>query len=241
MIERNRPDDTFGWGVVFSNETLDKLWRNDPDSAAAIEASFQHWDDIDVHFKGHVVRSGGHGFAGIARKRLLNLLQERARALGVQLRFECEVEDLAADRDADLIVAADGSNSRIRSRYAAAFKPSIELRNNKYIWLGTRKSFEAFTFIFEETEHGWIWAHAYRFDGDTSTFIVECGEATWRALGFDQMSQADGIAACEMLFERHLDGQRLISNAAHLRGSAWLNFATRRLRALVSRQHRAGR
>jgi anthraniloyl-CoA monooxygenase len=224
VVERNRPDDTFGWGVVFSNETLDKLWRNDPDSAAAIEASFQHWDDIDVHFKGHVVRSGGHGFAGIARKRLLNVLQERARALGVQLRFECEVEDLAAYRDADLIVAADGLNSRIRSQYAAVFKPSIELRSNKYIWLGTRKAFEAFTFIFEETEHGWIWAHAYPFEANTSTFIVECAEATWRALGFDEMSQADGIAACEMLFERHLEGQRLMSNAAHLRGSAWLNF-----------------
>jgi anthraniloyl-CoA monooxygenase len=224
VVERNRPDDTFGWGVVFSNETLDKLWHNDPDSAAAIEAGFQHWDDIDVHFKGHVVRSGGHGFAGIARKRLLNLLQERARALGVKLRFEVEVEDLAAYRDADLIVAADGLNSRIRNRYAAGFKPSIELRSNKYTWLGTRKTFEAFTFIFEETEHGWIWAHAYRFDADTATFIVECAEATWRALGFDQMSQADGIAACEMLFARHLDGQPLMSNAAHLRGSAWLNF-----------------
>jgi anthraniloyl-CoA monooxygenase len=224
VIERNRPDDTFGWGVVFSNETLDQLWRNDPNSAAAIEASFQHWDDIDVHFKGHVVRSGGHGFAGLARKRLLNLLQERARALGVQLRFECEVEDLVAYRDADLIVAADGLNSRIRSRYAAAFKPGIEQRSNKYIWLGTRKAFEAFTFIFEETEHGWIWAHAYRFEPDTSTFIVECAEVTWQALGFDQMSETDGIAACEMLFARHLDGQRLMSNAAHLRGSAWLNF-----------------
>jgi anthraniloyl-CoA monooxygenase len=224
VVERNRPDDTSGWGVVFSNETLDQLWHNDPDSAAAIEASFQHWDDIDVHFKGHVVRSGGHGFAGIARKRLLNLLQERARALGVQLQFECEVEDLAAYRGADLIVAADGLNSRIRSRYAAGFKPNIELRSNKYTWLGTRKTFEAFTFIFEETEHGWIWAHAYRFEAATSTFIVECAEATWRALGFDEMSQADGIAACEMLFARHLDGQSLMSNAAHLRGSAWLNF-----------------
>jgi anthraniloyl-CoA monooxygenase len=224
VIERNRAADTFGWGVVFSNETLDKLWRNDPDSAAAIEASFQHWDDIDVRFKGHVVRSGGHGFAGIARKRLLNLLQERARALGVQLRFECEVEDLAPYRDADLIVAADGLNSRIRSRYAAGFNPTVERRSNKYVWLGTRKAFGAFTFIFEETEHGWIWAHAYRFEADASTFIVECGEATWRALGFDQMSQGDSIAACEMLFAEHLDGQRLVSNAAHLRGSAWLNF-----------------
>jgi anthraniloyl-CoA monooxygenase len=224
LLERNRPDDTFGWGVVFSNETLDNLWRNDADSAAAIEDSFQHWDDIDVHFKGHVVRSGGHGFAGIARKRLLGILQERARALGIGLRFESEIEDLAAYRNADLIVAADGANSRLRSLYATAFKPSIELRRNKYIWLGTTKPFEAFTFVFEETEHGWIWAHAYRFDGATSTFIVECDEATWRGLGLDRMSQADGITACEMLFERYLDGHRLMSNASHLRGSAWLNF-----------------
>lgn len=224
VVERNHPDDTFGWGVVFSNETLDNLWKNDPDSAAAIEDSFQHWDDIDVHFKGRVVRSGGHGFAGIARKRLLNILQERARALGMTLRFETEVEDLDAYADADLIVAADGINSRIRSRYAAAFGPSIELRTNKYVWLGTEQVFDAFTFIFEETEHGWIWAHAYRFDAATSTFIVECAEPTWRELGFDRMSQADGIAACEMLFERYLGGHRLMSNAAHLRGSAWLNF-----------------
>jgi anthraniloyl-CoA monooxygenase len=224
VVERNRPDDTFGWGVVFSNETLDNLGKNDADSAAAIENSFQHWDEIDVHFKGHVIRSGGHGFAGIARQRLLSILQERARALGVRLQFESEVEDLGAYHAVDLIVAADGINSRIRHQYAAAFRPSVELRRNKYIWLGTDRLFEAFTFIFEETEHGWIWAHAYRFDASTSTFIVECDEATWRALGFDQMSQEDGIAACEMLFAQHLDGRRLMSNARHLRGSAWLNF-----------------
>jgi anthraniloyl-CoA monooxygenase len=224
VVERNRPDDTFGWGVVFSNETLDNLWKNDAESAAATADSFQHWDDIDVHFRGHVVRSGGHGFAGIARKRLLSILQERARVLGVRLQFESEVEDLGALPDADLIVAADGSNSRIRSRLAAAFRPDIEQRRNKYIWLGTDRRFDAFTFIFELTEHGWIWAHAYRFDAGTSTFIVECNEATWRALGFDQMSQEDGIAACEMLFEKYLDSHRLMSNAKHLRGSAWLNF-----------------
>ncbi|HEX5078407.1 MAG TPA: bifunctional salicylyl-CoA 5-hydroxylase/oxidoreductase [Geminicoccaceae bacterium] len=224
VLERNRADDTFGWGVVFSNETLGNLWRNDADSAAAIEQSFQHWDDIDVRFKGHVVRSGGHGFAGIARKRLLHILQERARGLGVRLRFEHEVEDLAAFRDADLIVAADGINSRIRERFAAAFRPSIELRTNKYIWLGTDQPFEAFTFAFEETPQGWIWAHAYRFDAATSTFIVECGETTWRGLGFDRMSTGDSVAACEMLFERHLGGHRLMSNAKHLRGSAWLHF-----------------
>ena len=224
VVERNRADDTFGWGVVFSNETLANLWRNDAESAAAVEASFQHWDDIDVRFKGHVVRSGGHGFAGIARKRLLGVLQDRARALGIRLQFEREVEDISTFYDADLIVAADGINSRIRDRFAATFQPSIELRRNKYIWLGTTKPFDAFTFIFEETEHGWIWAHAYRFDPTTSTFIVECAEATWRGLGFDRMSSSDGVAACERLFERHLDGHRLMSNANHLLGSTWLNF-----------------
>jgi anthraniloyl-CoA monooxygenase len=140
------------------------------------------------------------------------------------LRFETEIEDLAPYRDADLIVAADGVNSRIRQQHAAVFRPSVELRRNKYIWLGTRKAFDAFTFVFEGTEAGWIWAHAYRFDATTSTFIVECAEPTWRGLGFDQMSQADGIAACEMLFENYLDGERLMSNAKHLRGSAWLSF-----------------
>jgi anthraniloyl-CoA monooxygenase len=224
VVERNRADDTFGWGVVFSNETLANLWQNDAKSAAAIEQSFQHWDDIDVYFKGHVVRSGGHGFAGIARKRLLHILQERARALGVRLQFEREVEELSPYRDADLIVAADGINSRIRERFAAAFRPSIEWRKNKYIWLGTNRPFDAFTFAFEDSPHGWIWAHAYRFDATTSTFIVECDEATWRGLGFDRMTGEDSVAACEMLFERHLGGYRLMSNAKHRRGSAWLNF-----------------
>jgi anthraniloyl-CoA monooxygenase len=224
VVERSRPDDTFGWGVVFSDATLEALWRNDRASAETITKNFVHWDDIDVHFKGRVVRSGGHGFAGIARKRLLNILQERARELGVELNFEVEVESLDPYLDADLIVAADGANSRTRERFAAVFRPSVEVRSNKYIWLGTEKAFDAFTFIFEETERGWIWAHAYRFDRDTSTFIVECREETWRALGFDQMSGGDSVAACEMLFANYLDGQRLMSNAGHLRGSAWLNF-----------------
>ncbi|MCH7796376.1 MAG: FAD-dependent monooxygenase, partial [Proteobacteria bacterium] len=171
VVERNRPDDTFGWGVVFSDQTMDNLRSNDPVSAAEILDNFAHWDDIDVHIKGRVVTSGGHGFCGIARRRLLELLHGRARALGVELRFETEVDDLEAYDDADLIVAADGINSKIRDRYAEAFEPEIDLRKNKFVWLGTRRTFDAFTFIFEETEHGWIWAHAYRFDADTSTFI----------------------------------------------------------------------
>ena len=226
VVERNRPDDTFGWGVVFSDQTLENLRVNDPVSAATIEAGFAHWDDIDVFFKGEKITSGGHGFVGIGRKRLLNILQARARALGVVLDFESEVgaADLSRYEDCDLIVAADGINSRIRERFAEAFEPDVELRENKYIWLGTDQTFEAFTFIFDETEHGWIWVHAYQFDAGTSTFIVECGPETWAGLGFDAMTTEETVAWCEARFAPYLDGHRLMSNAAHLRGSAWLNF-----------------
>ena len=224
VVERNRPDDTFGWGVVFSDQTMENLRSNDPVSAADILDSFAHWDDIDVHIKGRVVTSGGHGFCGIARRRLLELLQTRARALGVELRFETEVDGLEAYQDADLIVAADGINSKIRERYAEAFEPEVDLRKNKFVWLGTRRTFDAFTFIFEETGHGWIWAHAYRLDADTSTFIVECAEETWRGLGLDTPDRNASIAICEDLFADYLDGETLLSNAGHLRGSAWLNF-----------------
>jgi anthraniloyl-CoA monooxygenase len=224
VVERNRPDDTFGWGVVFSDQTLDNLQANDPDSAGYILAEFAHWDDIDVHFKDQVVTSGGHGFCGIARRRLLQILQQRATALGVELRFETEVDDLEPYRDFDLVIASDGINSRIRDDRAELFLPDVDVRPNRFIWLGTRRLFDAFTFLFTETEHGWVWVHAYRFDAGTSTFIVECQEATWRGLGFDRMTTEETIATCERLFAEHLDGEALMSNARHLRGSAWLNF-----------------
>lgn len=224
VVERNRPYDTFGWGVVFSDQTLEHLRENDYSSAAQIFDNFAHWDDIDVHFKEQTVTSGGHGFSGIARKRLLNILQDRASELGVDLRFESEVDDLDSYMDADLIVGSDGVNSRIRARYADHLGESSDVRSNRFIWLGTHKCFDAFTFIFEETEHGWIWAHAYRFDRDTSTFIVECQEATWRALGLGRLDDDAGIALCERIFARYLDGHRLMSNAPHRRGSQWLNF-----------------
>ena len=225
VVERNRPGDTFGWGVVLSDETLANLEANDRDSAELIRGSFAYWDDIAVHYRGTVVRSSGHGFCGISRKRLLNILQDRARALGVELRFETEVTDLAAFKDYDLIVGADGVNSRVRAAYADVFKPDIDVRACKYIWLGTHQKFDdAFTFIFEETEHGWIWVHAYQFDADTATFIVECSETTWRNFGFDRMSTEETIATCEKLFAKYLNGNALMSNARHLRGSAWLNF-----------------
>lgn len=225
VIERNRPDDTFGWGVVLSEDTLGNLDANDPVSAAAIRNSFVYWDDVAVHYRGAVMRSGGHGFSGIGRQRLLNVLQERARSLGVDLRFETEAQDLSAYKDYDLIVGADGVNSRVRAAHADVFKPDIDVRACKYVWLGTHQKFDkAFTFIFEETEHGWIWAHAYQFDADTATFIVECSEATWRKAGFDRMEGAKTIAACEKIFAAYLNGNALMSNAKHLRGSAWLNF-----------------
>ena len=226
VIERNRPDDTFGWGVVLSDETLANLKGCDPESAEAIRQAFAYWDDIAVFYRGTVTRTTGHGFCGIGRRRLLDILQNRARDLGVKIRFETEADSIDAYRDCDLIVAADGANSKVRGALAHAFRPNIDVRHAKYIWLGTHQKFDdAFTFVFEQTEHGWIWAHAYQFDADTATFIVECAEPTWRRLGFDSMSQEQAIAACERIFARNLGGHRLMSNARHLRGSAWLNFS----------------
>ena len=226
VFERNRPDDTFGWGVVFSEETFDNITANDPVSAEAIRSHFAYWDDIAVNYGGQRIVSTGHGFSGIARKQLLTLLQQRARDLGVDLRFETEVAS-AADlaKNYDLVVAADGLNSRTRAELAQQFRPDIDLRKNKFVWLGTHQKFDdAFTFIFEETEHGWIWAHAYQFDADTATFIIECSEATWQKFGFGAMSQDECCRTCERIFAKYLGGHKLMSNAAHIRGSAWLNF-----------------
>jgi len=226
MFERNAPGVTFGWGVVFSDQTVDNLAANDPVSAAIIADEFAHWDDIDVHFRGQTITSGGHGFIGIGRKRLLEILRDRARALGVVLHFNAECDPADSKwRGYDLVIASDGANSRFRDAQAQAFGVDVDERANKFVWLGTSKVFDAFTFAFEETAHGWIWAHAYRFAPDCSTFIVECSEATWRGLGFDRMSQDESIAACEKLFGKYLDGHALQSNATHLVGSAaWLNF-----------------
>jgi len=197
VIERNRSGDTFGWGVVFSDQTLDNLTANDPISARTIADSFAHWDDIEVAVSGQSIVSSGHGFIGIGRKRLLEILTARALELGVVIRFETEFsEDLSAYAGYDLIVAADGINSQIRTAYADRFDVDIQTRRNKFSWLGTTKLFDAFAFIFEETEAGWIWAHAYRFDKTHSTFIVECSPETWAGLGLDKMEQADSIAFC---------------------------------------------
>ena len=224
VVERNKPYDTFGWGVVFSDATMDNMRQWDRASADEIEAAFNHWDDIELLFKGQRIRSGGHGFVGIGRKKLLNILQARCEQLGVKLVFE---QDVASDldyADADLVIASDGINSRIRTQYADTFKPDIVTRPNRFIWLGTHRVYDAFTFDFQQTEHGWFQAHIYKFDDQTSTFIVECPEHVWLAHGLDKADQAQSIAFCEKLFAGNLEGARLMTNARHLRGSAWLNF-----------------
>ena len=224
VIERNAPTDTFGWGVVFSDQTLGALRRADAKTAGQILDAFNHWDDIDVHFQGRTLRSTGHGFCGIGRMRLLNILQARCAELGVDIRYKTECPD-DADVAADLIIACDGLNSRFRSKYAATYQPDIDLRRCRFVWLGTKKLFDAFTFAFEKTEWGWFQAHAYRFDETTSTFIVETPDEVWRAAGLEQMSKEEGINFCEKLFAKYLDGHALMSNAAHLRGSAqWIRF-----------------
>ena len=226
IFERNASGVTFGWGVVFSDLTVDNINRNDPVSGQTITQEFAHWDDIAVHIHGETITSGGHGFIGIGRKRLLEILQNRARELGVALHFNAECDPADPKwRDYDLVIASDGANSRFRDANPEAFGVDVDVRKNRFVWLGTSKVFDAFTFAFEETEHGWIWAHAYRFAPDCSTFIVECSEETWTASGFDKMLQDESIAACEQLFAKYLDGHRLRSNASHLVGSAaWLNF-----------------
>jgi anthraniloyl-CoA monooxygenase len=224
VVERNRPYDTFGWGVVFSDATMDNMRVWDRASADEIQQAFNHWDDIELRFKGRVIRSGGHGFVGIGRKKLLNILQARCERLGVRLVFEREVDADTEFPDADLIVACDGINSKIRARYAEVFKPDIVVRPNRYIWLGTHKLYDAFTFDFRKTEHGWFQAHIYKFDAGTTTFIVECPEPVWRAHGLDRADPEQSIAFCETLFAANLQGARLMTNARHLRGSAWLNF-----------------
>ena len=226
VLERNKPDDTFGWGVVLSDETLDNLEANDPVSAAEIRSHFAYWDDIALHHKGHTILSTGHGFCGIGRKRLLLILQERARELGIDLRFEAEAKP-ASDYmdDYDLVVACDGLNSKTRMEFEEAFKPDIDVRRCPFVWLGTHQKFDdAFTFIFEKTDKGWIWVHAYQFDDETATFIVECSQKTFDAYGFGEMSQEETIAVCEEVFKDHLGGHKLMTNAGHIRGSAWIKF-----------------
>jgi anthraniloyl-CoA monooxygenase len=227
VYERNKPGDTFGWGVVFSDQTMENLENNDPVSAKAMADELIHWDYIDVMIRDKVERSGGHGFIGIGRKRMLEILSQRAEQLGVNQHYseEIELDNLSQFDDADLIVAADGLNSKIRNSDHAGFDCDIEMRPNKFVWLGTKRRFDdAFTFIFEETEHGWVWAHCYQFDQQLSTFIVECGPDTYDAFGFEHMSHEASAEVCRQIFAKYLDGETLMTNSSHIRGSAWINF-----------------
>src|SRR5271154_6913646 len=197
VIERNKPYDTFGWGVVFSDATMENMRAWDPVTAQEIETAFNHWDDIEVLIKGRRMRTTGHGFVGIGRKKLLNILQARCEELGVELVFEREVDSDLEFPDADLIITSDGVNSKIRKRYENVFQPDMAVRPNRFIWLGTHKMYDAFTFDFRKTEHGWFQAHIYKFDETTSTFIVETTEDIFKAHGLDQADEARSIAFCE--------------------------------------------
>jgi anthraniloyl-CoA monooxygenase len=216
VFERNAPDATFGWGVVFSEETLGGLRDADPPTHLRISDSFARWSTVDIRFRERLIRSRGHVFSAIARKRLLAILQERALELGAQLRFGTEV-DGSAELDADLVVAADGANSRIRTR--PGFGAAIRSQGGKYVWFGTDLVLDAFTFSFRETEHGLFQAHAYPFDERRSTWIVECAEPVWQRAGLDRPDETANIAFCEELFEADLSGHRLLSNR-----SQWLDF-----------------
>lgn len=221
VLERNRADDAFGWGVVFSEETLDNLGDADAESYAAIRESFVYWDDIEVHRGGEVVTSTGHGFCGVSRKRLLGILQGRCRDLGVTLRFQHDLKGVDDVPEADVIVASDGVNSMIREAYASDFEPRTEWGRCRFAWLGTDRPLKAFTFVFKENEHGLFQVHAYPFESGTSTWIVECREEVWRRAGLDTATEERTIEYCEALFALELGGHRLLSNR-----SLWRSFPT---------------
>jgi anthraniloyl-CoA monooxygenase len=224
VYEQNPRGNTFGWGIVFSDGTMENLQAADAHVAEETRASLAHWDDIEVHFRDRVLHSSGHGFIGVGRHRFLEILGARARSLGVRVYYKHRVEDLEA-LGADLIVGSDGVNSAVRAALADRFEPTVERGQNRFTWLGTHRLFPAFTFLFEETEYGWFQAHCYRFEEATSTFIVECREETWRAAGLDRMSKAESIAFCQTLFAEHLDGHELLDNSPHLHGSEmWISF-----------------
>jgi anthraniloyl-CoA monooxygenase len=219
--ERNRPDDTYGFGVVFSDATIENLAAADPETFAAIGHAFFHWDDIDVHYKGEVLRSTGHGFSGLERRTLLEILADRARALGADLRFESSVDDPVELTEADLVVGADGVNSAVRERWREAFQPGIDLRPNKFVWLGTTHPFPAFKFYFKYDQNGLWRVHAYRYSDRLSTFIVETTDETLARSGLEGRPESDTLAFCEALFAEELAGHKLIANR-----SIWRSFPT---------------
>lgn len=222
ILERNRLDDTFGFGVVFSDATQNNLAAADPETYASLAHEFFHWDDIDIHYRGQVIRSGGHGFSGLSRRKLLENLGRRCKALGVCIEVGTEVKDPEVyRREADLVLGADGFYSTVRERYAQHFQPSMDERPNRFVWLGTTRPFPAFTFYFKRDKHGLWRVHAYQYEPGQSTFIVEATEQTWRSAGLDKASEDDTIKFCEALFKEELAGHRLLKNR-----SLWRNFVT---------------
>src|SRR5690348_6775051 len=221
IIERNRPDDTFGFGVVFSDETMQNFADADRPTYEAITNAFAHWTDIDIHYGGTVLRSTGHGFAGMSRQKMLNVMQLRAAELGVKLQFQTDVTDLAPYKGADLILAADGVNSWIRAKYTEHFGPEIDWRRNKFVWLGAKMQLPAFTFIFKQNQHGLFRVQAYQYDKEHSTLIVECTEETWKRAALDKADEDQTIAYCADLFRDELKGAQLIKNR-----SLWRTFPT---------------
>jgi len=226
IYEQNKADDTFGWGVVFSDETLGGFEEADAETYHAIRREFAYWTDIDTFFPDAdgnetCVRSTGHGFCGMARKRLLQIMHARCAELGVEITFEHPVDDVTPYLGADLVVAGDGINSQIRTRFAEHFQPSLDWRKCKFTWLGTTLPLDAFTFIFRANEHGMFRVHSYPFQDGLSTFIIECREETWKRAGLDEATEQDTVAYMSELFADHLGGHELLINR-----SIWRTFPT---------------
>ncbi len=221
IIERNAADVTYGWGVVFSDRTLASFQRADNKTYEQITDQFVIWDAIDVYYRDQKISCGGHVISSISRKSLLNILQRRCHELGINIHFSCEINELAGLGDYDLLIAADGLNSIVRKSYESSFKPSLEYGKARYIWLGANKVLDAFTFIFRENEHGLFQVHSYPFNGTTSTFIIECDEASWLKAGLDKADEAQSLAYCQQLLADNLDGATLLSN-----NSKWISFPT---------------
>jgi anthraniloyl-CoA monooxygenase len=219
VFERNGPDDTFGWGVVFSDKTLSYLREHDDESYFEITDSFEMWDNVDVVHKDEKITIGGNRFSGIARIKLLHILQNRCQALGVDLRFRTEIADIEAYADSALLVGADGINSTVRSFYQEHFQPDLSVGRNRYIWYGTNRLFHGLTLTFRANRDGAFAAHSYKFNKRTSTFIVECDEETWTRAGFERMTDEETRAYLGEVFAQDLQGHPLLSN-----NSKWINF-----------------
>jgi anthraniloyl-CoA monooxygenase len=220
IYERNGPDDTFGWGVVFSGKTLANLRAADEESHSSITKEFEAWDNVDVVHRDTKVSIHGNSFSGISRLQLLKILQRRAELLGVEIDFRTEIQDIESLRnDCDLLLAADGVNSTVRTRYEDEFQPELDLRSNRYIWYGTNQLFHGLTLTFRENDAGVFAAHSYKFNKTTSTFIVECDPQTWENARFGQMTSTDTLDYLREVFSPDLGGHKLLSN-----NSKWINF-----------------